>query len=293
MKFLTASPTAAIQAADSLSEPFGESPYLEQIEFYSRQAFSAGQAGAEHLTLHMPGLHEARAAVLGARGAQLPLYVLFSTDESEPEKLLAALLCLQTLDIAGFGLEFTHVNSAIISLYAELAPYAKVSLVASPVQVSPADRAALARAGVEVLFLPSEQQPDHEFASLQTRLTIPPRPESAPLLLCDASGVYYLEEDFTLSQEIDCSRDMLESILEQEELAVDALYFRIKTPDDAYFFGLNIHMARCAVCIRAEGAELLEFALILYSGRALIDARSDVDKATLQALAKSYGAVIR
>lgn len=292
-------PAAELLPSGKTPEPYGDTPYLELIEYYAERALVKKRERADKLLLRdMPGLSEARAAVLGARTARLPVYVSVRTEAgghaAEPEELLACLICLQELGVAAFGLDARTVTAELTAALSELLPYAKTPLF---VRLKNADEnayAALLRAGVDFVFADDAQYEAAQRAAQAARpVQHPPRPEDAPLLLCDTSGVYYLEEDFTLSEEIECSLDMAEEILEREDEGEDALCFHIETVDDAHFFGLNTHMMRGAVCILAEGAELLEIALAHYPGRALIDARSDVEEQALAALAAGYGAVIR
>lgn len=284
-------PEESIQSTGWTLEPYGDTSYLEAIEHFAEQAQLARQRGAKRLSLYgMPGLHEARAALLGARISGLPAAVTLRWDGQEQEELLAALLCLQSLGAAAFGLDVHTVSAEIIDLYAALYPYAEIPLLArATAAVQPERLAALGLAGVALLSgkVDSRQLPNVQLPAKSRR------PEDSPLLLADASGVYYMEEDFTRSGPIACSLDMLDDILEQEEMGFDTLCFHIKSVDDAHFLGQNVHMTRCAVSLLAEDAACLEMALTLYSGRALIDARSDVDDREMEALAAAYGAIVR
>lgn len=287
--------------AGTSTDPLGLLPTLELIDQYATAARQREQQGADRIVLRdMPDLIQARAAVLGARTVELPVYVTLSapSDTWTEEEVLAALLCLQELGICGFGLDFGHVTAGVLAQLNQLTPYAKVPLLARPDSAASASQmASLLQAGARLLCCTAGEEVQtaaaHQAVAETVLIAPPPRPEDAPLLLCDESGVYYLEEDFTLSEEIPCSRDMSEAILDQEEQAVDALCFHITSVDDALHFGENAHMARCAVCLLAEQEEALETALSLYCGRALVDARSDVEEETLLALAARYGGVVR
>lgn len=302
-RLLQDAPLCRITASGQPAEPFGETPYLERIEYFAGQAHAKKQAGASYLLLcDMPNLHEARAALLGARTCGLPVYVLLAAAPDgkpwEPQALLAALLCLQELGPAAVGLRFHCMTADLLEQFALLWPYATVPLLAAPAHPPTAEGfAGLLLAGVELFchqdFAPPLQQALAEAFAKTGQQHRPPRPDHAPLLLCDAFGVYYLEEDYTLSQEIASAHDMSEEILAQESLAVDALCFHVTSVDDALVFGRNAHMTRCAVCILAEQEEALEMALTLYTGRALVDARSDVAPQALQSLSGAYGAIVR
>lgn len=294
---LAPSPVEVLDSCGLIPEPFGDTPYLELIEEYANLAREKKAAGAAKLVLRsMSGLHEARAAVLGARLCGLPVYVSVPAAQEgrlpEEPPLLAALLCLQELGVAACGLDFPRVTGEILELYTQLAPYAKVPLMACP--ETPAGLPGyegLLRAGADLLC--GENDLARRAVATATPVARPPRQEDAPLLLCDATGVYYLEEDFTVSDEIECSLDMSDEILELEDTAVDALCFHVVSTGDAMELGRNAHMVRNAICILAEGEGPLETALALYTGRALIDARSDVEEQTMRTLAKAYGAIIR
>lgn len=284
-------PESTIAASGWTLEPYGDASYLEAIEHYAELAKDAREKGAALISLRgMPGLHEARAAVLGARTVGLPIAVSLRWDDQEQEELLAALICLQSLGVAFFGLDADRVSADLIDGCAALYPYADVPLLVRLGTAVPPERLhALIHSGVSLLAgkvdrqqLPSTPVPER-----------PSRCEDSPLLLADESGVYYIEEDFTRSAPIECERDMLDDILEQEEMGFDALCFHIKSVDDAHFLGQNVHMARCAVSLLAEDAACLEMALTMYSGRALIDARSDVEDGEMDALAAAYGAIVR
>lgn len=292
-------PLYTIRISDKLAEPFGDAPYLGQIEHYSEHAFVRKAEGAQWLMIRGTScLHEARAAVLGAKTTGLPIFVSLRADELTQEELLAALICLQALGVAGFGLDLPSINHEMIALVNWLFPYAETGLfVQSAASISAAYWRLLLQAGVRYILLPAGDA--QAAASIHTAMAEeilpakPPRPEDAPILLSDGSGVYYLEEDFTLSEEISCSWDMLANILAQEEMAYDALCFRLENVDDAHFLGQNSHMMRSAACLQAATAEALEMGLLLYAGRALVDARSEVDPTFMRQCAQNYGAVIR
>jgi 5-methyltetrahydrofolate--homocysteine methyltransferase len=243
----------------------------DRVEAFVNLAAEAVEQGAKAILLYGGrNLRDTRIAVLGARQPGVPVYVLMDTGESgetaEGDSLLACLLCLQELGIAGFGWRHSSPDTDMPALWRELAPYAKVPLI-------------IEESGGLSLLSPAESRP--------------PRPEDAPLLLCAGSGVYYLEEDFTITSSLPCEPDMCGEILEAEDEGSDVLLFHVETLEDAEHLGRNCHLAVDAVGILAESEEALEAALLHYPGRALVDARSDVPEERLQYLAEGYGAVVR
>ena len=287
---------------------------LELAAYYAERALALKKIGAELILLHgFGGLYHARLAALGAREAGLPVLVCIDCGEGEPESLaepqtahgdsaLACLLCLQELGIAAFGLagSFERVEPLLRVLY----PYAKTPLLAAPLpDREPEVWVACARWVLEAgarLFAMADSPAvyleallpllaEYECAPFKAAAC----PGGAPILLADPGGAYYLYEDFSLSEPVEMSVDMAQAILEAEEEGADALLFEIADLEDAENFVQNIAMARRAVCILAHDAGALEYCLLSYPGRALLDSRSEMEREALERLAREYGALIR
>lgn len=237
---------------------------LARVEHYLELAEAEKNADALALT-GCPDLREARLAVLGARQTGIPLYVLIDADEegetSGGDSLLACLICLQALGIAGFAAMLPADLLEPPSWLRELETHAAIPLYAG------------------------------QAGSLRNMQSLAEQREE--LVLCGGKAVHYLEEDFSATGPIACEPDMSEAILEAEDQGCDLLLFRVETQEDAEYLSENLHMALDAVGFLAEGEEVLEAALFHYPGRALIDARSDVPEERMQFLAEGYGAVIR
>ena len=140
-----------------------EQPDIEQLSAeYAQGAFAAvpAETALVHL-LDMPGLVHARAAVLGARQTGSPLLVWLRCDSqgqtSDGSDILAALLCLQELGIAGFGLSCSGEATPedMVPLLERLAPYAHVPLAvcARAQELSAKQIQALLAAGARSLFV--------------------------------------------------------------------------------------------------------------------------------------------
>ncbi len=279
-------------------DDFDEAAYRELIADYAELGFKAKSSGAKaFLCKDFTSLLDSRCALLGLRQTKLRVYVsLYLSDDAETidgTDPLAALICLQELGLAAFGV---NAELDVVEKIAPiLAPYAHIPLFSTTERAS--NLPLLLEARINMLDMTDFSDKEcavvevmAESFSQSERL---PRPEDSPLLLADERQVYYLEEDFTLSEPIDCELDIPEQILEAEDSSFDALLFHIKNHDDAINFSQSSYMARCAVCFLAESEELLEVALMHYTGRAIIDSRSDLDDAAMEALAIGYGAIIR
>ncbi|MDR2933412.1 MAG: homocysteine S-methyltransferase family protein [Oscillospiraceae bacterium] len=278
---------------------------FDLIDMAARQAWALESAGADALFIDaIPGLGEARAAVIGARPTGLPLYVCLSAgrdgDTQDGGSFLAALVCLQALGVAGFGLSGAGHTDGVSRVLDALRLQAQIPLIAPLDRRDPAMSACnFLEAGAGLLIC-GAGMPDDKMGALRELIRERPckeraRPESADtaLCLCDGAGLYYLNEGFSLSDPLTCSLDMAPDILEAENLGADALLLHIETPEDADFFSRNTDIIRGPVCLRAQSAEVLELALAAYCGRAIVDARSNIRRDDLDDLARAYGGIVR
>ena len=297
-----------ISATGQEPEPFGAIPFHDMIDTFAEQALALRDGGAQLLLISgIPTLAEARAAVLGARQARLPLLV--SLRPAQGTDPLAALICLQELGITAFGLDCERNTTELAENLRRIAPYAKVPLIArmdarfgdNEKQVLTAQAYAnehilLLQAGAQVVGGGADVSPEH-IAALRGVMstfaaTEKPVAKESGLFSSDEGRAYPLGEKCVLSHKIACEVDMARAILDAEDSGCQALLFHIAERKDPYLLSQNAYKAATAACLFAESEELLEEALILHNGRALIDRRSNVRRETLEELAKGYGALI-
>ena len=278
------------------------------IAEYERKAREMSELGVGLLWLSgLATLREARLAVIGARKSGLPLYAVLAVGEEVGESsggssLLACFLCLQGLGVKALGLSgtFERIDEEI----PKLLPYTSVELVASPIIDRPADMwnmcmRWLFESGIRGIGLGRCGDDIGDSTALMCGLydrmavKLPARPEDTPILLADSRNVFYIEEDFTLSEPIECEVDMLASFVEQEDAGFDALLIEIRDRADAENFAANRDMPRAAICFLTDDAEALELCLQSYIGRALVDARSAIPEDELIEIAGRYSAMIR
>lgn len=293
-----------------LYEPFGPLPFTDLVDTYAEQALELADAGVDLLYLSgMRTLGGARAAILGARQAHLPLLICMHIQPDEEgarrPDMLACLLTAQAVGADAFGVSCADI-AEMERVVARLAPYAKVPLIAC-LDTRDTEPETLLRHGFEALargariLAPGEGATAAHTAALRQLLDtfdfaafpLPEQAQDTPLLLSDEARAYFLEEDFTVTEPVDCALDMSEAILDAEDGGADALTIRLRSIDDAWHLGQNAHMAATAVNLLADGEEPLEMALLYYQGRALVDKRSDVPRDVMESLAAWYGAIIR
>ncbi len=302
-----------------ICEPFGDTPYLELMNLYAHRALALRDAGVEILLLdQMVSLAEARAALLGARQAGLPVYVSFAVDQegrtSTEADLLSCLIVLQHLGAAAVGFHYPGDRISTLQLLGHIAPYATVPifvrLTAQGVtqeylegfSISPSQMEAYAtqalRAGAGILAAGQGTTPEHMAAIKQAVTQFEPEDcviekDTETLVAACADQPFFLDPDhLEFSQPIPCYSDMSDDIIAAEDAGCDVLCVQVETVEDAYNLGLNAHMFRLPVCIAADSTEALEAALLYYVGRALVDSLSDIDPDQLQELAKGYGAIV-
>jgi len=305
-----------VSTAGAMPEPFGDTPFSDLVGIYAEQALALKEAGVDYVGLEtFMSLTDARAAFLGARQAGLPVTVTMTADEHGRtfmgSSVLAALVTFQAMGAAAFGLNCSEGPEPMLPVIKSLAPHAAIPLIVKPnaglpagepprYDMTPEEFSAQVRllldAGASIAGGCCGTQEGHIKAlrglmdGYDWARPLPERKEG--LVLASDTGAYFLEEDFELSEEIECETDMSDALLDAEDEAVDALSIRIRSFDDAYHFALNAHMAHLPVSFLADGEEELENALFYYPGRAMIDSRSDVDEDKQRELAAGYGAVI-
>ena len=178
------------------------------------------------------------------------------------DSLLACLITLQSMGVRAFGL--SGGAESLDGMLRELAPYATVPLFAVP------DGSAAYAA----------EQPDSGAADVS-------------MALASQTQVFFLTpEDMEISSPLTCSFDMAHELLELSDSRLDVIRVFLTSPDDAYWFSLNAHMAKLPVMFLADSGIALKSALLLYQGRALIDADCGLEEAVLRNLEHKYGAVI-
>lgn len=294
-----------------MCEPFGETEFIHMVGIYAEQATALAEAGVDLLVIEtMSSLAECRAAAIAARQTGLPTLLTMTVDAAGRtlwgDDLLASMLVLQDLGLSAFGINCSHGPEAMLPLIEQLAPFAKLPLIAKPNAGEPpltpvqfSDRcAALMRRGVRILGGCCGTDPEY-IAALRhmvdafdiDKVAVPPAEYE---LLTAARNVYYLKNDLEYSEPIECAIDMADSLLEvAEHESCGAALIQLHTPDDGYQFSLNAHLLDMPVAFESESLEALENALLHYHGKAIIvSTRCEIDDADLEKLAARYGAVV-
>lgn len=300
-------------------EPFGETTFDELVSIYREQAEALWESGVDLFVIEtMLSMTEARAAVLACRGFNKPVYVTVTVNERG--KLLSggspltALITLQELGIAGFGLNCSFGPSIIAEQIREIAPFAKIPLIAKPnagqpnplipnvYELSPMMMAPLMEevldAGASIIGGCCGTTPEHiaalrELLDSYTKKEAVKYEEEHDLMLACENDFFGLDNDrIELSPPVVCELDMADALLSLCDESHDVALIKLENEEDAYSFALNAHFAKLPVCFQSESTAALSRALLLYQGRAMVDRNCSIDEEELSKIAAPYGAFL-
>lgn len=242
--------------------PAGESTFEEIVEEY-RQRLGAG-SGPIHIS-GMTTMAECRAAILaaGERGFG-PVWVSWACGgdgrSATGVDMLAALFVAEGMGAAAFGLDCEE--EAAREQLERLACHAAVPLFH-------------VREGEAV---------PHPYA----------RVERDPDMLPCATGTEpcFVTRTVDVGEEIECTPDLLEDIIDAEDHPVGAVKIAILEQDDVDIFAQHQYAVREALCLWSDVPELLEGALRVYQGRAFYDGTGELEPDELERLTRRYGLIV-
>lgn len=301
-------------------EPFGETSFDELVSIYSEQAEALNTADVDLFVIEtMLSLTEARAAVLACRKYNKPIYITITVNERgktlSGASAFSCLITLQELGISAFGLNCSFGPEIIAEQIKEIAPFAKIPLIAkpnagqpnpvtnlyelSPEQMSESMKAVL-DAGASIIGGCCGTTPKHIAEMKKLVLSYHPPEESIEkpdqsndLMLANETDVFALDNDrMEFSKPIYCEHDMADTLLACEDDSFDVIQIYLETIDEAMQFSLNAHFAKLPICFHSSNLAALERALYLYHGRAMLDCQCPIDNEDLIKLAKKYGAIV-
>ena len=304
-----------LPAGDFSIEPYGEIPFAQCVAHYSSAAGALARSGAGSVLIHRAkSLLQARAGVLGARSAGLPVYVSLEI-QGEGEGLLgggdilSAFITLQELGTAALGF-YSSVAGVILDPLEQVAPYARIPLLAITRNLTGSlpqpetDRlfeirtAGLKARGAcwQSILEAGEDQTE---AAARALVSAPPCAvsrvdyrELQEIWATTEEQVFYLDGNEEFSPPIPCLGDLAEDIIPMEHEGWDALCIQLQTPDDGYNISLNnANLTMLPADFLSDDEDALDSALFFYNGRAIVDSRSIIPPQRLEEIARRYGAV--
>ena len=302
--------------------PFGDFSFEMLVAVYTEQAMALELAGVDLFVVETAvSMPEARAAVLAVRSvSDKPVLVSFTCDEDgrtpSGTDVLAALIVMQGMGAAAFGLNCGEGPEALAEQIARLTPYATIPLLAKPsaglprmesgkavYPVSPEELAglvpALAKAGVRVFGGCCGAGPEH-LAALRKAVdrvdftSFPPVEHDPDVSPCASeTEARFITPDVDVGEGIECTSDLMEDILEaEEESPQGALKIEILEEDDLLLFAEHQYVIKDALCLSTDVPELLEGALRAFQGRAFWDGTEELDDAFLEEMRRRYGLIL-
>ncbi len=292
--------------------PYGESDLDEVLSVYREQCAALKEAGVDFLFCEtMMNLADARAAVLAARETGLPVMVTFTVDDSGRTpaggELLPALITLQSLGADAVGLNCSGGPSSLLDSVRRALPHASVPLIAKPCAglidsgngaLSPGQFAdamlPLLKEGVLIVGGCCGSTPAHIAAlrQLLDGVQLPGTPDPDDFAASVESEAFFLGDDLELSEPLDCEYDLADQLIDLEDEPVNVARVRVHNEDDARILSENAHMSRLPICISADHADVLDRALLLFPGRALVDSETELERDEIEEIAERYGAIV-
>lgn len=305
-----------VAAEDVGIEPYGPLPFVQAVADARRQARAYRDAGAHCLLVLGPRtLMQARAALLGAREAGLPVLLAMDlVDEGEElyggGDLLAAFVVLQELGLQAFG--FRHdVAGVVLSALEQVQEYSRIPLLSisrsMTEALSPQDagdllvRRALALSRMGAAIMGVEGAGRDQLLAAGTALAQAPPPVSSKtnyldreeIWAADETQVYYLDSRVEFSPPVPCQWDMSDRLLQLEREVWEAQCIRVDSPEDGDSIQRNNpHLTRLPVAFLSDHPAALAAALFAYNGRAIVDSRSALEPKELETIAATYGGVV-
>ncbi|MBQ2675909.1 MAG: homocysteine S-methyltransferase family protein [Clostridia bacterium] len=291
--------------------PFGDAQFEEIVEIYTEQVKALYEAGADLIVCEtLSNLSDIRAAVIAAKTVDLPIFVTITVDENgrtmSGTTPLCALIMLQEMGVAAFGLNCSNGPENMAVEIEKLKKYAKIPLIAKPNASLPGSELSpeafcegckkLVDAGASIIGGCCGTTPEH-IALLRGMLDnygdIKPCEAEEVLAATSERDVYFLDRDnLKLSEEIECGFSLEDDLIDIEDDGINVAQVRINTLSDVEIFAESVHMARLPIAITTDSADVLQAALRSYQGRAIVNTNVEMDENILCEIASKYGAII-
>lgn len=299
-----------------MPRPFGHLGFEELAESFAEQAKALDEAGVDLFAVETQmSIAEARAAFLGIRKvSDKPVFVSFTCGKDgktlDGSDMRAALVTLQAMGAAAFGLNCSWGPEEMLPVIQSLAPYAAVPLIAKPNAGLPqfvdgqavydctpeeftAYTADFLAAGAVILGGCCGTDKTHMKA-----LAEKVRQCGDAFALPEGDGQVYcscekyalaVTEDMTFIPAFSCGEDFEEVLDDAAEEEGDALRIVIDGSTDFDAFENCQYMIAKPVCFESSDAAALEKALRLYRGRAMYE--GGLPEEALAPLKEKYGLI--
>ncbi len=291
---------AVLGCEDCTAEEYDCGAFEAAVFDYLEKMTLLRDLGAELILLYgCSRLWQMRAGVIAGEQAEIPVMVTVNADEdgkSENEiDYIAALITLQSLGAAAFGISSTDGIDKLPELLETALPHAEIPLIAVA-DLNSLDKTELRRmaySGASV-FINTAPDPDGSTADSLSELAVVFEPESEKDSYAAAveSEVFFLPDNIELSQPIECDWGMSDDLIDMDDENINSVCIILKSSDDVSLLAVNSNMSRLPVTVHANETNTLEAALRYFTGRLIVDSRCAIDKDQIRQLCDKYGAIL-
>ncbi len=283
-----------------IKEEYGKNAFESAFFDHLEKITVLKDAGVKLILLkNFDKLWDMRAAVLAAKNADMPVFVLIRTDDEgrteEDTDHIAALITLQSLGADAFGIECRTGAEDLARLIKKAFPHAEIPLIAAGDFSSYSDEEIrqLAENGASV-YIDLSSEPDGEklrlIKSLSSRFD--ENGEKDSYAAANYREAFFLPENLELSEPLECGYNMSDDIIDLDDSSANAVYIRLSSTDDAASIAENAAMSYLPFVIHTDDPVALEAALRYYQGRLIVDTQCDIEKEEFKMLTEKYGAIL-
>jgi|GEM_PF-6802195 len=273
-----------------------ESAYFDHLE----RMTALKDAGVSFILLeYFDKLWDMRAAVLAANSIDMPVFVLLRVDDegktNSDTDYIAALITLQALGAAAFGIECTDSAEVLAVLLKKALPHAEIPLIAAAdfSGYSTEQLSHISEHGASI-FIDCSETLDPDKLTFLKSLSVPfdPFSEKDSYAAAGYREAFFLPEDLNLSEPVRFGYDMADELIDLDDSPANAIYCILDSTDDAASIADNADMSYLPFVVHTDDPTTLEAALRYYQGRLIVDSRCDIDRSTLLSLSQKYGAIL-
>lgn len=302
-------------------EPFGDTTFVALTDIYREQVMALKEAGADYIAIEtMMSLTESRAALLAAKETGLPVTVSLTVDDNcrtlSGGSIAATLLTLAAMGADAVGVNCSTGPQNVLEALTAVSPFVNLPLIAKPNAGLPVE----GKPGVYAIspdefasYLPKYialgagliggccgSTPEHIEKLHETLKTISYTPKDCENALNEGDGILASDEyhiyrltmdDLIDIKTIPCDDELADNLAElaDENAVAVRIHLNEGSVED---FTQSAYLAKMPLVLQSDCASVLESALEIYQGRAILDTDCEINRAQLEALSSRYGAAM-
>ena len=274
--------------------PLSDTSFEELVDIFTEQAGALEDSGVDAFAVETQlSLREARAAVIAVRAvSEKPIFVSFTCGNSGKSlygtNLSAALLALQDMGAAAFGVNCCGDLGLVEALLTDMKRFSRIPLIAKPnagmpvmtesgavYGMRPEDMASyvgrFAAAGASIIGGCCGTDETHVYAmkaEMEKTQFLLPKPEL--IEVCASEYMVAVLNSGTELRDLELSGNIGKRARAAEDDGAEVLYVRIRDENDIGALESHQHMIKLPLCIDCVDGELLSRVLRVYHGKPLL-----------------------